>query len=538
MEAKAKKSSLDMQEIFKKIKNMALKAVGKAVPEEIVDGDKKPAKKFLLSKQLIMTKKNSVITAVTAGIMLLGTLGFGYYVYTENDTLNKKSPDLAQLSKLGRVNVSQDMQNQFIPYLTEDISSVNTIHELLQVKQSINNKLNDYKKLFVEQTNYYEYFLNNLYLPTLNIWKDPYTQQIDISIIGQKYLDTDPFQDMFLIQYWSDFFRNVGNGNEYNEISEITIGDMSDIDADHFIVPVTLRFRAPDKRSFLLLVNKLSITSSTTNLSLLNEFFYYMVKNIEDMKADEMLIEKQKFQEQFLPNETGENLDDLIPNEKIIGYTIRQRLDSTGDISLINDEVLDATIVNSANCDALTLTCLYNFREKYRNFPSLVYTMGMDQRGSITKTEYFKEFLSELAPIIAVKDFTFQKVKVNKTLDSSVGAYDGSVTFNAYGRSIPSADVDEIAQALGIQCFGTKDEAGNITASPLSIEDAISKIQDNLARIGDNLQSADTVNQFEELNSIFTQMSKDYPRLNNYHKIIKLFELYRMLKDGNICSAH
>jgi hypothetical protein len=53
--------------------------------------------------------------------------------------------------------------------------------------------------------------LQNIYLPSLNVWKDPYTKDFNMAVLWQKYLETDKFQDLYLIQYWSDFAKGVWN---------------------------------------------------------------------------------------------------------------------------------------------------------------------------------------------------------------------------------------------------------------------------------------------------------------------------------------
>jgi hypothetical protein len=55
---------------------------------------------------------------------------------------------------------------------------------------------------------------------------------------------------------------------------------------DYFYIPITVEFSSPNKRSFLLLVNKLSMTSNSNNIALLNEFFFYLLMNIKEKKAD------------------------------------------------------------------------------------------------------------------------------------------------------------------------------------------------------------------------------------------------------------
>jgi len=46
-------------------------------------------------------------------------------------------------------------------------------------------------------------------------------------------------------------------------------------------MPITVSFRANSKRAFLLLSDKLSMTSNKENISLINEFFYYLRNEIK-----------------------------------------------------------------------------------------------------------------------------------------------------------------------------------------------------------------------------------------------------------------
>lgn len=535
------KKSLDIKELYSKIKDKLLSLLWKKTsPQDIAEKNKK---KFIFSKQIVLTKKQAVSAGAVRAITLLVVLGFWFYVYSEYNTINSKSTELSQLNKFSRINISQDMKNTFISYLT-DADNISTIQNLLDVKESVSLRLENYKKLFANQTNYYNLFLRHLYFPTLNVRKDPYTEQIDTSIIWQKYLETDPFQNLSLIQYRSDFFKNVWEDTEYNDITEILIWNMEDIDSEHFIIPISLRFTSPNKRSFLLLVNKLSTTSSMTNISLLNEFFFYLVKNIEEDKESQILQEKNQFYKKFIATNwldtswaTQNEINIAIPTEKIIWYNLHQRLKWSWNTAFLDDSIIEKTIIQATNCDDLTLTCLYNFREKYRDFPFLAYTIGMPNNTQKSRVDYFKDFLSDLAPIIAVKSFSFEKRKINLTLDSTTQVYQWSITFNAYWRSIPTSEVEEIAKALWKQCFPSNDKENPDNFTLLSIDDALSRIQSSLTNMWDNLQSSDTVNHLEELNWIITKMQKEYNSLNNYNKVIKLFELYRMLKDWNICNV-
>jgi hypothetical protein len=72
-------------------------------------------------------------------------------------------------------------------------------------------------------------------------------------------------------------------------------------------MPVTVRFETPNKRSFLLLINKISMTAYIQNLSLINEFMYYMWETIKEEKKD-ILTQSDLFSGVLIT--TTENHDD------------------------------------------------------------------------------------------------------------------------------------------------------------------------------------------------------------------------------------
>jgi hypothetical protein len=68
---------------------------------------------------------------------------------------------------------------------------------------------------------------------------------------------------------------------------------------EYFYTPITIEFSSPNKRSFLLFVNKLSTTSNQNNISLLNEFFFYLLKAIRDEKVSVINQLMQDYREEF-----------------------------------------------------------------------------------------------------------------------------------------------------------------------------------------------------------------------------------------------
>lgn len=55
----------------------------------------------------------------------------------------------------------------------------------------------------------YEYVLSHILLPSLNIWEDPHTQEIDVGIIGQRFLEENPYTDLALIDRWAHYFEDI-----------------------------------------------------------------------------------------------------------------------------------------------------------------------------------------------------------------------------------------------------------------------------------------------------------------------------------------
>jgi len=91
-----------------------------------------------------------------------------------------------------------------------------------------------------------------------------------------------------LLQKRGDFFKNVGDNNESNDVLDMNIGDITEDNTGFFSMPITVSFIANSKRAFLLLADKLSMTSNKENISLINEFFYYLRNEIKKDKDKEI----------------------------------------------------------------------------------------------------------------------------------------------------------------------------------------------------------------------------------------------------------
>lgn len=475
------------------------------------DKKKNDNKKDTGSMVFKIISQQAVVWSTLAILLTLWLWAYIFYVYKNLNTINQQYP---QLNNLQSYNVNYD-RKRFENYQ----SSVSSISDLLQVDTSVTELLDKYNSVKDRQSIYYNAFLQRFYFPSLNIWKNYFTNDIDITLIGQKFLNMDQFQDIPLIQYWSDFIKDLGDNIESNEISNITIGDINEIENDFFFIPIDIEFISPNKRAFLLLVDKLSTTSNNTNLSLLNEFFFYLLNSIQEYKHDKIEELRTLYQNIFPKN---------IDETSLIGYHLYQWIKNDKENILIDNDLINEAVKKNVFCDDTRQEkeCFYSFREKYRNIPQIAYTLGMFGRDN--KVADLKSFLTNLPPIITVNSFNFEKVK-NDSFVNNATTYQGHVSFNAYGKSISSDEISEISMKLWEICF--KEE------TPIDIPFAIEKIDELILQIGNSTNTtSDIVNNFEELKAVLQKMDESYAGLSNYQKTIKIFEVFRMLTDANICT--
>lgn len=350
----------------------------------------------------------------------------------------------------------------------------------------------------------YTTMLQHILLPSLFIWKDPYTGELDTSIVGRKFIEENPFADTALIQYWSDFFRNVGDGTDYIVIKDMKLWNMEEW-VEQFTIPVTVSFVAPTKRAFLLLVDKISLTSQEATISLINQFFYHLRAAI---KQDPSITEKAW--------EQGE--------DAYIGQYLYQWAFSDGPNSLVTTGVLFQAVQDTAQCQLLnTQTCLYTFRNTYRSIPQLAYGIGLDI--NTQSIQALRRFIQELPPLITIADFNFQKTPVRAGAQPQ---YEWSVVIHMHGRSVKNDDVDQVAFTLWNQCLGS-----NVFLSP---QTALETIDAYLRRVSDSQLAQQQSTQLLQLRRIVDENQTQFTTLTNYNKVIKLFELEKMLSDAGICK--
>lgn len=488
------------------------------------------------TKAFKLTRKESLISVFVSVVVIAWCAVYWWMVWNHYNEVNSNTEALRNLSTYS-VTPNKDVLSPYI----ED-SNINTINWMIEVNDIINEKVEERESFKKKQKSYYETLLQNIYLPSLNIWKDPYTKNFDMTLLWQRYLENDKFQDLYLIQYWSDFVKYVGNDADYNTINSITIWDQIEIEwTEYFYTPITVDFSSPNKRSFLLLVNKLSMTSNSNNIALLNEFFFYLLENIKKEKKDVIEGLMEEYWSEFSTSSDWNGPEDISElseeeredyQDKVIGHNLYNRINYswTWDnvTPLIDEDIIVNTIKQNAACPGLDEpACLYKFRDKYRNLPYLAYRVWLE--GQADRVDGLLEFLRDLPSAIAITNFTFDKHSSSSFLNNNVEQYEWSVTFYAYWRNITDAEIEENAGLLWKMCFWSDSD------QKISPDLALSRVNEKIASLWWLNESVNVLSLWE-LQWLFTDIANEYNNMSKYNKMIKLFELWRMMNDANLCD--
>lgn len=400
------------------------------------------------------------------------------------------------------------------------------ISSIIKIHTDATSEIEKYSQYINDLNVPYENLLQYIYLPHLNIWKNVYTNKIDLGMIWKNFLEKNPYNDIFLLQKRSDFFKNMGNSNEWNDIKNIQIWAITETNEDGFFhIPISLSFEANSKRSFLLLVDKISVTSNKVTLSLINEFFYYLRQEIVTNKKDEI----QSLRKAYMP--LYFSWEEIISDDKIIWFNIYNRVYNNEENALIDENIIDQTIKKIVYCDKeWDEFCYYKFREKYRDIPTFGYLIWWVWLKT-NVVENFRSFLLSLPPIFSVSQFNFNQAD-NLDTDSYNRKYKWNITIDVYGKWITTEELDEIAITLGTSCYGKKSNN-----QILSVENALEKVSEAIEWLSDIDKSDKSQwTNLRELKTIFEKTSTEFAGYSNYKKIVKLFEVYRMLKNIGLCK--
>jgi len=498
----------------KNIKEEATKDVEKENndnKEEKKDDTGKASSKFSMLSDAIKKWDSSIKKLIPPlWIATLCVAAMLFMLFTTINNFRDLNKSANELYKLDNFDIEELRENA---NAKDDVSDVNTINELLKVNTNISEDVDNYMTFFEEMQSPYKNLMSHILLPELNIWKDPFLWDIDTSIIWSKFLKNNPYNDVTLITSWTDFFKNLWSDNV---IKNIEVWDMvEDTENNLYYIPISIQFTANSKRSFLLLVEWLSITSNQKNLSLINEFVYNLWDAIKDAKWDEIKLLKEELW-------TG------LEDDTVIWHNLYNWIFWEWDNNLINEDIIYEAIKSTVSCNASTSKddCLYKFREKFRWIPSLAYTLWIEQDDKVV---VLKSFLKDLPPIIKIETFTFNR-------DNSMGyditnygsiAYEWTLNINIYGKWITDAEVLEISNTLWNMCIWQ-----DLTPSA-----AVQNIESKLTNIWNTVKfDSYSTSNLLELDGIIKEIESNYDTLSNYNKVIKLFEIYRMMKEWNVCN--
>lgn len=459
-----------------------------------------------------LTTYERLLYTILFGLSIVFLLSMIWYRYITTNNLNAKWSFLWQTSVHNLDRLWQEESLKDVYPLWKDIDQmINFQNDLIE---SIVKNEDQRRRLSIP----FENFLHMYYLPSINIRKDPFTDQIDTSLIGNKYIEHNKYSDINLIHEWTEFFKDVGVVDAYNTITDVKVGNLTSAsDQQYFSIPVTVDFETPDKRSFLLLVNKLSLTAYLQNISLINEFMYYVRETIKEQKEDMIT--------QHRTNESIKNTNPDLHDDKIIWYLLYNWIDGTIDNELITREVLLKAIYKTVWCTNEPLEeCLYRFRDKMRSIPYLAYGVGRSQTDMV---QWFKFFFNNMPPLLSIQSFSFEE-KNQRWSNKNEWWFKWSISINVYGKDVDPNEVRVIAQDLGNLCFVSK-ESMSVAIATMRTE----KVINDLGR-----QTLDTNRSIalSQIVSFINTVSSEYETLANHRKVVRLFELYRTLKENNICD--
>lgn len=466
--------------------------------------------------------KQAYISTLVIMVMLIAAFwAMAYYTWMKNQELIGRTWELKELNQYNMTEFSNAMSNEGADMPTTIQEMVDVYDKATQDKQRIEWELNF-------KTSIYNEFLRNFLLPSLNIWKDPYTNVIDITMMWRKYLDKNPYQDISLMAQWSSVIWDSWKEVWVNEVVDITIEDIIELEDWYFKIPIRVSFKSNSKRAFLLLVDKLSLTSNITNIWLLNDFTYYLFNTIREQKSEEIQAILEEYNESDETKmERPEGTDDKYFENMIISRYLYNWIQGDDDepCRLIDEMVIDSTIKKSIVCnDKSSEICYFDFRDKYRNIPELAYTIWIES--VMNKPLALKNFFLELPPLISIQSFTFDKQKSESLALVNTKDYIWQVYFNVYGRWISEWEINEITTKLAESCFGTW------TTNNLELDSVLAPVQTAIEQIGELWQnSVWKMTNLLELREILENDRATFWGLTPYNKMIRKFEYYRMLKN-------
>lgn len=122
-------------------------------------------------------KNNSKVMLFIAVITFGIAIYFGIQLYSDIAYLKGKTPELMNLK-------SYDLRNLQDNVLTQPIvKTSDTLKDLIDENTLMQNEISKYSDYLSALQVPYTYLLQYIYLPSLNVWKEKYTDKIDVNLI-------------------------------------------------------------------------------------------------------------------------------------------------------------------------------------------------------------------------------------------------------------------------------------------------------------------------------------------------------------------
>ena len=140
-----------------------------------------------MTRAFNLTRKDSIVSVFVALAVVWIAVFYWKIVLDDYSAINNRADELKDVSAYNIV----PKWNILSPYAEGNTMNNISIHWMIWINNKIKDELVKNEEFKQQQKSYYEVLLQNIYLPSLNVWKDPYTKDFDMSILWQKYLEKD-----------------------------------------------------------------------------------------------------------------------------------------------------------------------------------------------------------------------------------------------------------------------------------------------------------------------------------------------------------
>ncbi len=207
-------------------------------------------------------------------------LGLGVYIFFKNNQLQSQAMQLKNLPTDYKLKLKKLTEITF----TGSLNTLKDLDALLATSKSQQQKWESY---YSDHRSHYEYFLKELFFPSMDIWLKPYDKDLyDFEVRGKRFFKENQFLDVNLLAKWWSFIKygsfNFGNAPKLsNEVKNLRLGGITfDKEDNTLLVKIDSQFEVQERKNFLYLIDLLSLTTNKANVSLFSEFVYYLWQQI------------------------------------------------------------------------------------------------------------------------------------------------------------------------------------------------------------------------------------------------------------------